>query len=100
MALVGFGRWTPLTAPSALSTEVPVGDFDGKGPALFLEGPARHSLDLSWKAHGEASPDGWHFDLRWPAAPAAYLDLIVPGDTADQRPGEDVPGRTSAPADR
>ncbi len=81
VALVGLGPSAPPPGLLALPTEVPVGDFDGKGPALLLDGPARHTLDLAWKAHGEARPDGWHFDLRWPAASAAFIDLILPGDT-------------------
>jgi len=74
-------------------------EFDGKQPALLLEEPGEQTLQLEWSARATARPEGLHFDLRLPPAPAAVLDLYVPADWTVTAPdGVLVAGPASPPA--
>lgn len=59
-----------------------IGDFDGKGPGLLVEGPGDHALALQWSARGEARPEGLQFDLKFPPCAVGVLELNVPVDRA------------------
>ena len=103
-ALVGSCQWKvvhtadapgllPLT-PLNLALREPrfengdalIADFDGKEPSLLVETPGDHSASAGWSARGEARPEGLtqpgglQFDLRFPASPAAVLELDLPAD--------------------
>jgi hypothetical protein len=102
-SLGGSGQWTIVctgTAPEALgllplqpfnlalrqarfeNRDALVAEFDGRTPALLVEGPGEHAVALEWSARGEARPDGLRFDLKFPASPVAVLEIDVPAGRA------------------
>jgi hypothetical protein len=97
--LQGSAHWkviNPSTAPALLpvvplnlallkqphfeSRPALLADFDARGPALLVDAPGEHSLMLDWSARGNPRPGGLRFDLRFPPAVAALLELDLPPD--------------------
>ena len=98
--LVGNARWDVLN-PGAAPALLPVqpinlalrkqpqftnhpaflAEFDERSPALLLDGAGEQAITLDWSNRGEARPGGGlRFDLRFPPAVAAQLELFLPLD--------------------
>jgi hypothetical protein len=60
--------------------EAALGDFDGKTAGLLVEQAGENTALFDWTARGIPAPDGVHFDLRFPPAAAATLELKLPAD--------------------
>src|SRR5205823_1598496 len=60
-----------------------------KNPSLLLERGGPQTVRLGWSLRGDPRPEGVRFDLRWPACPAAVLDLYLPAHAGLTAP-EDV----------
>ncbi len=71
-------------------------DFDGRTPALLIEGPGEHTVILEWSARGEARPEGIRFELRLPPCPVAQLELDLPADRIVTAEGALVEGPSPA----
>jgi hypothetical protein len=115
-ALVGSLQWkvihtaaapgllplTPLTLalrqPRFENADAFIGDFDGHDPSLLVETPGEHAASVEWSARGEARPDELQFDLRFPASPAAVLELDLPADRVAVADGGGVTGPRPAGA--
>jgi hypothetical protein len=102
-SLGGSGEWTIVctgAAPEALgllplqpfnlalrqarfeNRDALVAEFDGRTPALLVQGPGTHAVAIEWSARGEARPEGLQFDLKFPACPIAVLEVDVPAGRA------------------
>ena len=69
-----------LREPRFENGDALIADFDGHDPSLLVETPGEHSASAGWSARAEARPEGLQFDLRFPACPAAVLELDLPAD--------------------
>ena len=71
-----------LREPRFENGDALIADFDGHDPSLLVETPGDHSASVGWSARAEARPGGLQFDLKFPASPAAVLELDLPADRA------------------
>lgn len=97
-ALVGTGVWN-IDQPGRCAGVLPVqsctlalrevridqeeailGDLLGQGPALLVAQGGSHAVTFGWTARGDASPEGLHFELQFPASPVASFELALPAD--------------------
>jgi hypothetical protein len=95
-ALIGEGQWKLMHKGPGLgllkldpfnlalrqarfeNSDAIVASFDGKNPAVLVEGQGERTVSLEWSARGESGPDGLQFHLEMPASPVAVLELDVP----------------------
>ncbi len=88
----------PAPGQPAGSPDAYVGDFDGHDPSLLIESPGEYEASDDWLARSEPGPRGLQFDLRFPACPAAVLELDLPPDmTPDVDGGALGPDAADAP---
>ncbi|MFN4259827.1 MAG: hypothetical protein ACK4RK_11050 [Gemmataceae bacterium] len=62
------------------SRDAVLGNLDGSGPALLVETPGEHTLNLEWSARGTQHPSGLHFELKVSPTAVATLELDLPAD--------------------
>jgi hypothetical protein len=70
-------------------------------PALPVDAPGEHSLMMDWSARGNPRPGGLRFDLRFPPAVAALLELDLPPDhlVSLEEPAQPIRIDTNPPPD-
>ncbi len=71
-----------LKQPQFANGSALLADFDDRSPALLVDGLGEHSLMLDWSSRGDPRPGGLRFDLRFPPAVVAQLELDLPRNCA------------------